>query len=58
MIDFIVNNIGSVVVGLLVLALVIGLSVKLIRDKKQGKSSCSCGCGGCPNAEFCHSKKD
>ncbi len=52
--DFIVNNIGSVAVGLAVAALVVLLSYKLISDKKKGRSSCGCGCSGCPNAGLCH----
>lgn len=54
MIDFIVNNIGSIVVGLVVLTLLVLLSWKLISDKKQGKSSCGGACTSCPNAGLCH----
>lgn len=54
MIEFIVNNIGSVIVGLAVLALIVLLLWKLISDKRKGKSSCGCGCGSCPNAGLCH----
>ncbi len=54
MIDFIVNNIGSIVVGLAVLAMIVLLAWKLISDKKQGKSSCGGACTSCPNAGLCH----
>lgn len=54
MIEFIVNNIGSVIVGLAVLALIVLLLWKLISDKRKGKSSCGSGCGSCPNAGLCH----
>ncbi len=54
MIDFIVNNIGSIVVGLVVLALLLLLTWKLISDKKKGKSSCGGACNCCPNAGLCH----
>jgi hypothetical protein len=32
----------------------------MVRNKKKGKSSCSCGssCGGCAMNGACHSKKD
>ena len=56
MIDFFVNNIGSIVVGLVVLALVGFLMWKLISDKKNGKSSCGGACKSCPNAGLCHSE--
>ena len=54
------ENIGSIAV-LLVLTAVVGLAAfKLIRDKRKGKSSCSCGssCAGCPMSGKCHSPKD
>ena len=38
----------------LVVALVI---VKMIRDKKAGKSSCGCNCGGCAMAGKCSKAK-
>ncbi len=28
----------------------------LVRDKKQGKSSCGCGCASCPMGGMCHAK--
>jgi hypothetical protein len=45
---------------LIILALIIGLIVfSMVKDKKQGKSSCSCGgsCGCCPNSAACHGSK-
>lgn len=50
------ENIGSFAV-LAIVVLIIGIvAFKLIRDKKRGKSSCSCGCGSCPMSAECHSK--
>ena len=47
MFEWIASNSASLIVGLVVLA-VLGLALwKLLRDKKRGKGSCSCG-GGCP----------
>lgn len=57
MIDFIVNNIGSIVVGALVVAMVAAITAKLVSDKKKGKSSCGGGCKCCPNAGLCHGGK-
>jgi hypothetical protein len=51
MFAWLAENIGTIVV-LLVVCVLVGLVVaKMIRDKKSGKSSCSCGsscssCGG------------
>lgn len=47
MLEILLENWGTLLVGLLVLAAVVGIVGKMVRDKMQGKSSCSCGCGGC-----------
>lgn len=39
--------IGTVIVGALLLAAVAFVIVKMIKDKKSGKSSCGCNCPGC-----------
>ena len=46
------------IIGASILALIVGgIVAKMIINKKNGKSGCSCGCGGCANKEFCHPKK-
>ncbi len=35
----------------------VAIIINEIRKKKQGKSSCSCGCGGCAFRDSCHSDK-
>ena len=50
-------NLATIIV-FLVVALVVGLVIiKMVKDKKAGKKSCSCGCGGCPMRDACHSDK-
>ncbi len=52
--EFILENLASIIV-LIVVAVIVGTIVfKLIRDKKAGKCSCGCGCNGCPNSGNCH----
>ena len=44
----------TIVVGL-VLALIVFLAIRhLVKNKREGKSSCGCGCQGCPRAGYCH----
>lgn len=57
MLDWIVANLGTIVVLLAVIAVVTGVTVKMIKDKKQGKSSCGCSCGNCPMSGKCHGEK-
>jgi hypothetical protein len=54
--EWFVNNIGTIIVAIVLAGLLALLIVTLIRRKKQGKSSCSCGCASCPHSEKCHSQ--
>ena len=56
-IDWLIANIGSILVGVVVLAVVALVIVLMVRDKKQGKSSCGNSCASCPMAGKCHSAK-
>lgn len=56
MLAFLKENLSTIIIGLIVLAVVVSLVVKLIRDKKNGKSSCSCGCEHCAASDVCHKK--
>ncbi|MBQ8309950.1 MAG: FeoB-associated Cys-rich membrane protein [Clostridia bacterium] len=54
--DWIVQNIGSILVGA-VLLLLIGVIVYMMRkDKKAGNSSCGSSCASCPMSGKCHEK--
>ena len=54
MIQWLLDNSGTIIVGAAVLA-VIALAVRaLLRDRKQGRKNCGCGCSGCPMAGTCH----
>ncbi|UOO37380.1 FeoB-associated Cys-rich membrane protein [Oscillospiraceae bacterium CM] len=46
MFSFIAENLATILVGTCVLAVFTAVVIKLIRDKRQHKSSCS-GCSGC-----------
>ncbi len=54
MLEWLSQNIGTIVI-IAVLAVSFGLMLRsLIRDKKAGKSSCGGSCAGCANACYCH----
>lgn len=55
--EWLAQNAGTIIVAVLVAGLLVGLATKLIRDKKRGKSSCSCDCGGCAMRDECHPTK-
>lgn len=57
MLQWFIANIGSIFVCLVLLAAVSLIVRSLIRQKKQGKTSCGCGCGcaHCAMRGSCHS---
>ena len=55
MLQWIHANIGSILVCLVLLAAVALIVRSLIRQKKQGKTSCGCGCAHCAMRGSCHS---
>ena len=56
--DWLIANIGSILVGAVVVAVVALIIAMMVRNKKKGKSSgCGCGCESCAMAGKCHSAK-
>lgn len=53
--DWLIANIGTVVVGAAVVAAVALVIALMARDKKKGKGGCGCGCQTCAMAGKCHS---
>ena len=54
MLQWIGANIGTIIVGLVLLAVVALVVRVMIRDKKQGKSSCGGNCAHCAACGSCH----
>lgn len=54
---WIMENLGTVVVSVLLLAAIAAILVGLLKDRKNGKTSCGSGCAGCPMSDRCHQKK-
>ena len=61
MLNWLVQNIGTILVAMVVIALCALIVRSMVRDRKQGKFSCggSCGsgcggnCGGCSSKRAC-----
>ena len=54
MLAWLAANLGSIAVAL-VLCVLVGWIVRgMVRDKKQGRSSCSHGCSNCAMHGQCH----
>ena len=57
MIQFILSNLGTIIIGLL-LMLIVGFVIrKMIKDKKQGKGCCGSSCKGCEHSSCYHQDK-
>ena len=56
MLNFLTENVGTLVIGAAVAAVLVSIVVKLVRNKKKGASSCGCGCSSCPSSGMCHKK--
>lgn len=46
--------VGTILIAVILIAIVAAIIYKLVKDKKQGKSSCGGSCGCCPNSSRCH----
>ena len=54
MVQWFEQNLGTLVIGLAVLAVVALIVWKMAKDKKNGRSSCGCGCANCAMRGQCH----
>ena len=54
--SFLAENGGTLLVGVLVLAVVVLVVLKILGNRRKGKSSCGCGCDHCPSSGMCHSR--
>ncbi len=50
------ENLGTIIISLILLAVVAAIIISMIRDRKKGKSSCGCDCAHCGGCCTCHKK--
>ena len=50
-------NLGNIVVILILLVIVFFSFRSVVRNRRQGKSSCGCSCGSCAMSGSCHNKQ-
>ena len=48
------ENIGTIIVGIIVFLMLAAIIRSMIKDRKAGKGSCGCGCEGCAMRDTCH----
>ena len=57
MLHWITENLSTIIVSAILLAIIIATSVYLIRHRKKGRISCGCNCAHCAMHGTCHSKQ-
>lgn len=55
MLAWLTENIATIIICAVLIAVVSAIIVSMIKNKKKGKSSC--GCADCPMSGSCHPKK-
>ena len=58
MMDWLIQNIQTIVICAILVGVVALIIRGIIKDKKQGRSSCGCSCSSCSMSDKCHSKTD
>jgi hypothetical protein len=53
MINFLKENIATIIISAVVFGLMAWVVVYKIRQRRKGGGGCSCGCSGCPEASRC-----
>lgn len=54
---WLMNNVGTIVVSAVLIAVVVLIILHLKKNKAAGKSSCGCGCANCALHGKCHGSK-
>ena len=57
MLHWITENLSTIIVSAILLAIISATSVYLIRQRKKGRRSCGCNCAHCAMHGTCHSKQ-
>ncbi|MBP3309510.1 MAG: FeoB-associated Cys-rich membrane protein [Ruminococcus sp.] len=55
MLTWIIENLATIVISAILLAVVMLIIYTMIKDKKSGKSTCGHGCQNCAMHGQCHS---
>ena len=57
MLAWLQNNYGTIIVLAVVIAVVALIIVKMVSDKRKGRTTCSHGCANCSMHDQCHKVK-
>lgn len=58
MFEWVRHNIETVIVGAALALLIAFIIARMVKNKKQGKAACGCGCSDCAMKASCKSNKE
>jgi len=53
MISFISENLATIIICAVLAAIIAIVAARIIKNRRNGSSSCGCGCGGCSMSKEC-----
>ena len=56
MFTWLAENLATVIISVVLIAVVALIVLSMVKKRKQGKPSCGCGCAHCAMHGACHSK--
>ena len=54
MLSWLSENLATILISVVLIAIVLGIIMIMRKDKKKGKSTCGGNCGHCPMGGSCH----
>jgi len=54
MMNWFMENMGTIIVSMLLIGAVGCIIIRMRKDREQGKCSCGGSCGSCPMGRACH----
>ena len=57
MLSWLAQNLATILICLFLAAVIAAILVKLVNDRKKGKTSCGCDCAHCSMSGACHELK-
>ncbi len=57
MFTWIAENVATIIVSAVLVAILAAVVAIMVRNGKNGKSPCGCNCGSCAMSGACHGKK-
>ncbi len=54
---WLLENLATILVGLALAALLGGIILHMLRQRKRGQTSCGCGCSNCAMRGECHAAR-